>query len=299
MRKIAVQERKDRAVAESVIYEVFGRSTASARDRCIEFLVSDITYLGLRHNDRWGVTLYGWGLRLNVGWVNCLVLSSGGLVVLLHKESALPGTRFNGNLYEKAPGCEMTTIPLAKLPQVLPYLEESHHAALSSAANWPAPRNIRGAHSLGVTEFLSAPNPSYVLPQNAPCFVGGDEEVTSAIYLEGGRIAVLMNRFERDRNAREACINHYGPCCSVCGMSFGERYGEAMRDFIHVHHLSSLSQMGASHQVDPINDLRPICPNCHAVVHRSESPLSIEQARALLQGNAQRSAPTEQPAAQR
>src|SRR5580658_5849152 len=34
--------------------------------------------------------------------------------------------------------------------------EESHHAALSpSAANWPSPPTIRGAHSLGVTEFLS------------------------------------------------------------------------------------------------------------------------------------------------
>ena len=282
MRRIAAEERKHRAAAETVIHEVFGKATASARESYTEFLAGDIKYLS-RHNDRWGVTLYGWGVRLNVGWVNCLVLSSKGLDVLLHKEDATPtGTRFNGKSYEKAPGCEMTTIPLAKLPQALPSLEKSHHAALSQAANWQSPRNIRGAHSLGITEFLSVQNPSYVPAQATLCSLGCDEEVTPAIYLEGRRVAVLMNRFERDRSAREACIKHYGSCCSVCGMSFGARYGEAMRDYIHVHHLKPLSQIGVNYQVDPINDLRPMCPNCHAVVHRRESQLSIEQARALL-----------------
>jgi 5-methylcytosine-specific restriction protein A len=282
MSRITVEGRTDPAVADAVIRAVFEGVSGSARRKYIEFLVEDIKYLTSRHNDRWGVTLYGWGVRLNVGWVNCLVLSSKGLDVLLHKEAAPTGTKFNGRFYEKAPACEMTTIPLAKLPQALPSLEESHHAALSSAANWQSPPNIRGAHSLGVTEFLSVQNPSYVPSQTTPCALGCDEEVTPAIYLEGGRIAVLMNRFERDRSAREACIAHYGLCCSVCGMSFGERYGEAMRDFIHVHHLKPLSQIGVNYQVDPITDLRPICPNCHAVIHRCERPLSIEQARALL-----------------
>jgi|ERR1017187_203207 hypothetical protein len=172
MRRIAVQERKDRAAAETVIHEVFGKATASARQSYIKFLVGDIKYLTSRHNDRWGVTLYGWGVRLNVGWVNCLVLSSRGLDVLLHKGAAPTGTKFNGKFYEKAPGCEMTTIPLAKLPQTLPSLEESHYAALSNAANWQSPPNIRGAHSLGVTEFLSVQNPSYVPSQATPCSLG-------------------------------------------------------------------------------------------------------------------------------
>lgn len=220
------------------------------------------------------------GVRLNVGWVNCLVVSSNGVEVLLHKEAAPAGTEFNGNFYKKAPGCEMTTVSLAKFPKTLRSLEESHYAALSSAANWQCPPNIRGAHSPGVTEFLSVTNPSYV--PSTPCSLGCDEEVTPAIHSEGGRIAVLMNRFERDHSAREACIKHYGLCCSVCGMSFGERYGEAMKDFIHVHHLMPLSQIGVNYEVDPIKDLRPICPNCHAVIHRRESPLSIEQVRALL-----------------
>jgi 5-methylcytosine-specific restriction protein A len=64
-------------------------------------------------------------------------------------------------------------------------------------------------------------------------------------------------------------------------MTFRERYGETMKDFIHVHHLVPLSDVGMTYQVDPIADLRPVCPNCHAVIHSVDPPLSIEEARAL------------------
>ncbi len=32
--------------------------------------------------------------------------------------------------------------------------------------------------------------------------------------------------------------------------------------FIHVHHLKPLSEVGYEYRVDPIRDLRPVCPNC-------------------------------------
>jgi predicted HNH restriction endonuclease len=176
----------------------------------------------------------------------------------------------------------MTTIPLSELPKALPSLEESHYAALTSAASWQSPPNIRGAHSVGVTELLSLPNPSYVSSAQDPVLVGRDEEATPVVFLEGERVAVLVNRFEHDASARKVCIAHHGLRCSVCGMSFGDRYGEAMKDLIHVHHLVPLSAIGMKYQIDPIKDLRPVCPNCHSVIHRDVSPLSIEQARALL-----------------
>jgi 5-methylcytosine-specific restriction protein A len=109
-----------------------------------------------------------------------------------------------------------------------------------------------------------------------------DEEAARELYSEGGRAAVIVNRFERDSHAREKCISHHGLRYSVCDMSFRERYGETMKHFIQVHHLVPLSEIGTKYQVDPITDLRPVCPNCHAVIHRDDPPLSIEQARALL-----------------
>jgi hypothetical protein len=110
------------------------------------------------------------------------------------------------------------------------------------------------------------------------------EEVPSgSVYSEGSVQRILVNRYERDPNARKACIQHYGTKCCLCGFDFVAVYGELMAGFIHVHHLASLATVGDDYQVDPIRDLRPVCPNCHAVLHRREPPYSLEDIIALLQ----------------
>jgi predicted HNH restriction endonuclease len=35
--------------------------------------------------------------------------------------------------------------------------------------------------------------------------------------------------------------------------------------------------------VDPVADLRPVCPNCHAVLHSRRPAYSIEEVRGLLE----------------
>lgn len=110
------------------------------------------------------------------------------------------------------------------------------------------------------------------------------DEIDKPDLLEGASQAVVVNRYERDRKARELCIAHYGARCAVCDLSFDERYGKAMTGFIHVHHLTPLSQIRETYCVDPIKDLRTICPNCHAVVHSRSPTMSIEEARALIGG---------------
>jgi len=39
---------------------------------------------------------------------------------------------------------------------------------------------------------------------------------------------------------------------------------------------------GINYKVDPINDLCPVCPNCHAMLHRRSPPLSIDELKQLL-----------------
>ena len=55
-------------------------------------------------------------------------------------------------------------------------------------------------------------------------------------------------------------------------------------DMIHVHHLVPVSDIQEAHVVDPIRDLRPICPNCHAVIHRRQPPFSIEEIKKMIEG---------------
>lgn len=109
-----------------------------------------------------------------------------------------------------------------------------------------------------------------------------DEYDVGAQYIEGQRVHVLVNRYERDRSAREKCILHHGAICCVCKFDFGEKFGSFGRGFIHVHHVVPLSAIGVQYEIDPINDLVPICPNCHAMIHRRSPPLSVEELSALI-----------------
>jgi 5-methylcytosine-specific restriction enzyme A len=88
-----------------------------------------------------------------------------------------------------------------------------------------------------------------------------------------------VNAYERDRAARQACISHYGLACVVCGLRFEERYGVLGAGFIHVHHVVPLSELGPNYKLDPVADLRPVCPNCHGMLHRRRPPISIEALR--------------------
>jgi hypothetical protein len=104
-----------------------------------------------------------------------------------------------------------------------------------------------------------------------------DEIEDSRIYREGTLKSAYVNIYERHSAARAKCIAHYGTKCQVCGMSFTERYGSIGKGFIHVHHIKRLSDIGKEYEVDPVTDLRPVCPNCHSMLHRSEPPLSITE----------------------
>ena len=109
------------------------------------------------------------------------------------------------------------------------------------------------------------------------------EEVLRTItYTEGATKQVLVNAYERNRKAREACIGFHGSRCQVCNVLLDEFYGEDFEGFIHVHHLRPLSEVSESHEIDPIKDLVPVCPNCHAIIHRRSPPYSIQEMRELI-----------------
>jgi len=109
------------------------------------------------------------------------------------------------------------------------------------------------------------------------------EEVTDGSHLPEGAVRkVMINAYERNATARALCIAHYGPTCTVCGFNFGAAYGELAEGFIHVHHIRPLSEIGEEYKVDPISDLRPVCPNCHAIIHLGGETRSIEEVKQLV-----------------
>lgn len=88
-------------------------------------------------------------------------------------------------------------------------------------------------------------------------------------YTEGAAHSQSVISYERSSQARQACLDKYGYTCQVCETNFEQKYGEVGKNFIHVHHIDFISAKGGeTHEVDPINDLIPVCPNCHAMLHR-------------------------------
>ena len=125
-------------------------------------------------------------------------------------------------------------------------------------------------------------------PLSSPLSVPSDEPVypdeidPQEPLVEGARRRVPVNAYERNPKARQICLKKYGYRCAVCEMCFEEYYGDIGRRFIHVHHIKELSSIRGEYEVDPIKDLCPVCPNCHAMLHRERPALSVDKLRQRL-----------------
>ncbi|PRY03200.1 HNH endonuclease [Paraburkholderia sp. BL25I1N1] len=126
--------------------------------------------------------------------------------------------------------------------------------------------------------LLSATNLKIVYP---------DDVGEAKTYQEGAVTQVLVNRYERDPEARAAAIAHYGCKCSACGFDFEAKYGELGSGFIHVHHIVDIATIGTNYQVDPIKDLRPVCPNCHAMLHTEKPAMGVSVLADLIAAQAE------------
>lgn len=158
--------------------------------------------------------------------------------------------------------------------------------------------NVSPETNLSVlVEFFKAPGVEWELRLRQPVVealktlgIGGrdwsfqEELGSSEPLVEGASFTVKVSAFERNPVARRKCVDHYGSNCAVCGFNFGAAYGSAADGYVHVHHLKPLASIGEEYVIDPIKDLRPVCPNCHAVIHLRQPPHSIEEVKSMLQG---------------
>ena len=105
--------------------------------------------------------------------------------------------------------------------------------------------------------------------------------------IEGGHKEVKLNKYERSRINRAHCINHFKCFCQVCGFDFEKAYGQIGEEYIQVHHKIPVSQLGEGYVVDPIKDLIPLCPNCHAMIHSNpkdpNTPFTPEELKEIMQ----------------
>ena len=103
--------------------------------------------------------------------------------------------------------------------------------------------------------------------------------------LEGSISLRMVRQRERSRKNRQLCLGYHGENCAACGLSPKEKYGVA-GVIIEVHHIQPLSTLEKERPFDTVNDLVPLCPNCHRAIHtRKPVPLTVNELKEALAAN--------------
>jgi len=113
-------------------------------------------------------------------------------------------------------------------------------------------------------------------------FIYSEEIIPGVKYHEGSTKKITVNSYERNEKARKICIRYYGAICKICNFNFEQNYGTVGKGYIHVHHLTPLSEITNEYEVNSIEDLRPVCPNCHAMLHKKNPPYTMEELREII-----------------
>lgn len=111
----------------------------------------------------------------------------------------------------------------------------------------------------------------------------GTRKSSDIVHLEGQRYSVTSTAIERDRSAREKCLNRFGYSCQVCSLNFEDKYDETGKNYIHVHHRIDLAYREGVNVINPERDLVPLCPNCHAMVHTERPAISVEKLNSIYE----------------
>lgn len=112
-----------------------------------------------------------------------------------------------------------------------------------------------------------------------------DSENIPTIRIEGTKRSRYVTTYERNPEARKECLRYYDAVCQACGLVFGDRYGLIGKGFIHVHHVVPVSKIGEEYEIDPVKDLRPVCPNCHAMLHKQTPPYTIKELKKIMKAS--------------
>ena len=104
------------------------------------------------------------------------------------------------------------------------------------------------------------------------------------VLLEGRKIEVKLNRYERNPTARQECLDHHGLICAVCDYEprFDHRLKDNVADALQVHHVVPISTVGKRYRVDPRKDLVPVCYACHRYIHSRTTPYSVKDLRKTI-----------------
>lgn len=93
--------------------------------------------------------------------------------------------------------------------------------------------------------------------------------------IEGFKREIIKEVTFRDRKVVELAKRlKNGTTCAVCSFNFEKEFGSHGAGFIEMHHLHSLAE---GKRTTTVNELVPVCPNCHRMLHKGKKILTIKR----------------------
>lgn len=92
-------------------------------------------------------------------------------------------------------------------------------------------------------------------------------------YSEGAQIELKLSVAERNPSLRKKALKYYGMMCHACD------FIPKTPNQIDVHHLDPIAE---GERKTTLEDLIPLCANCHRLAHSEKPPLPIDAIKALL-----------------
>ena len=243
----------------------------------------------------WGATLSRDGIRLNVGRVEVFVVRDTSIRLNCVGQIGQPpflGVNFENpsDGYKSVPDPKCSFVgSISEFALLREKLQPHHRRFIDIVGRKRTGEPVSGSpnrrsHSEELMAYARALAVRSVQQDDhaEQYWLADDEVLSTAPLVEGARITLEVNAFERSARARARCLEHYGFGCVVCGFTSEQVYGDSIVGVIHVHHVRQLADIGRQYIVDPIADLRPVCPNCHAVIHSNNPPFSVDEVASMM-----------------
>ena len=92
-------------------------------------------------------------------------------------------------------------------------------------------------------------------------------------WIEGARDDFVLSKNERDPAIRRSALKHYGSKCYACD------WVPPHTSIIDIHHLDPIAE---GERLTKLEDVIPLCANCHRRAHTRKPPIPIKELRELL-----------------
>ena len=116
-----------------------------------------------------------------------------------------------------------------------------------------------------------------------------DVEVLNDLVIREGELRTRTVEYRtRSRELRNAATIRYSRngrlLCFACDFEFGMAYPGVGEGYIHVHHLKPVSFMRGEpmNMSKALDNVRPLCANCHQMVHTRTPPLEVAELRSII-----------------